>query len=115
MSAIETSPLPPHTFYVLLVLEQTALHGYGIKKEVQTRSGGEIDLDAGGLYRAIARMEEQGWVAPVDAPADADDARRKYYGLTPDGRAVLTAEAIRLTSLTSSPEVAALVRGAGPS
>ena len=112
MSSVENAPLAPHTFYVLLVLEQTPLHGYGIKKEVSERSRGEIDLDAGGLYRAIARMEEQGWVTPVAAPSDADDGRRKYYGLTPDGRAVLTAEAIRLTSLAAHPDVTALVRNA---
>lgn len=105
-------PLPPHTFFVLLVLSEAAAHGYGIKKEVLERSGGTIDLDAGGLYRLIARMEEQGWVTPAPAP-DGEDARRKYYRLTPLGREVVAAEAARLTHLTGRPEVAALAREGG--
>ena len=108
-----TAPLPAHTFHVLLVLSRGPAHGYGIKKAVQEESLGAIDLDAGGLYRAIARMEEQGWVSPAAAPADAEDARRKYYDLTEEGRAVLAAEAGRLTGLASRPEVVALSGEAG--
>ena len=105
-----TGPLPPHTFHVLLVLSEAPAHGYGIKKDVQERTRGRIDLDAGGLYRMIARMEEQGWVEPVVAPAHADDARRKYYALTAEGRRVLAEEAARLTALAGSPDVVALAR-----
>ena len=103
-------PLPPHTFHVLLVLSEGPAHGYGIKKEVLERSAGRVDLDAGGLYRMIARMEEQAWVEPAPAPDRADDARRKYYALTPTGRRVLAEEAARLTALAGSPDVAALAR-----
>ena len=106
-------PLPPHTFHVLLVLNDGPAHGYGIKKEVQERTGGDIDLDAGGLYRMIARMEEQGWVEPAPAPESADDARRKYYALTSTGRRVLAEEAARLTTLAGRPEVVALAREGG--
>ena len=73
-------PLPPHMFLVLLVLNGGPTHGYGIKKEVSVRSGGAVDLDAGGLYRLIARLEERGWAEPTTASDVAgDDARRKYY------------------------------------
>ena len=102
------TPLPPHTFHVLLVLSREPAHGYGIKKAVSEESDGRIDLDAGGLYRAIARMEEQGWVEPAAAPATEEDARRKYYALTTEGRRVLTHEASRLTGLAAHPEVIAL-------
>ena len=100
-------PLPPHTFHVLLVLRRGALHGYGIKKAVVAESGGRIDLDAGGLYRLIARLEAQGIVSPADAPADdADDERRRvYYQLTPRGLELLSAEARRLASLVASQDV----------
>jgi DNA-binding PadR family transcriptional regulator len=107
------SPLPAHIFHVLLVLHDEAMHGYGIKKAVFDASSGAIDLDAGGLYRAIARMEEQGWLEPVEAPASETDTRRKYYTLTSEGRGVLANEATRLTDLVSRPEVVALTRPAG--
>lgn len=101
-------PLPPHMFLVLLVLHSGPKHGYGIKKAVADRSGGSVDLDAGGLYRLIARLEERGWAEPAD-PVDADaDARRKYYALTETGRAVLAAEARRVSALASQPDVVAL-------
>lgn len=102
------TPLPPHTFHVLLVLSREPAHGYGIKKAVLEESQGTLDLDAGGLYRAIARMEEQGWVEPAPAPHAEEDPRRKYWALTQEGRRVLALEAARLTGLAGRPEVIAL-------
>ena len=108
------NPLPPHTFLVLLALHGGPAHGYGLKKAVLDRSDGAVDLDAGGLYRLIARMEEQSWLEPVPAPESETDARRKYYALTPAGRGVLAAEAARLTRMAGWADVAALAReGAG--
>ena len=107
-------PLPPHMFLVLLVLNQGPTHGYGIKKAVSARSGGAVDLDAGGLYRLIARLEERGWAEPTTPPDMAgDDARRKYYALTEAGRDALAEEARRISSLASQPDVVALARERG--
>jgi DNA-binding PadR family transcriptional regulator len=103
-------PLPPHTFHVLLVLSRSPAHGYGIKKAVLDESAGGVDLDPGGLYRLIARMEEQGWVEPAPAPESETDARRKYYALTSRGRQALATEAARLTRLAGASEVKALAR-----
>jgi DNA-binding PadR family transcriptional regulator len=107
-------PLPPHTFFVLLSLRGRCLHGYGIKKEVRARSEGRVDLDPGGLYRLIARLEARGVLSVVDAPVDApaDEHRRVYYGLTAAGEALLAMEASRLAALIGSPDVAALIAGA---
>lgn len=109
----EGSPLPPHMFLVLLVLSTGPLHGYGIKKAVSERSDGGIDLDAGGLYRLIARFEERGWVTPSETAPEGADGRRKYYALTADGRGVLAAEARRMAALAAAPDVAALAAEAG--
>jgi DNA-binding PadR family transcriptional regulator len=108
-------PLPPGTFLVLLTLRGRALHGYGIKKEVRARSEGRVDLDPGGLYRLIARLEARGIVEPAEAPADApaDDRRRLFYTLTAAGERLLAAEARRLAALVAAPDVAVLVKGAG--
>ena len=106
-------PLPPHLFLVLLVLNGGPTHGYGIKKAVSDRSGGAVDLDAGGLYRLIARLEERGWAEPVEPPKEGTDgdARRKYYGLTESGRGALAAEARRVSTLANQPDVVELARG----
>ena len=115
-SSDDLLPLPPSTFLVLLALRGRAMHGYGIKKEVRARSEGAIDLDPGGLYRLIARLEVRGIVRPTRAPADApdDERRRLFYTLTSAGERVLAAEARRLATLVASPDVVALLAGVHP-
>jgi DNA-binding PadR family transcriptional regulator len=54
-------PLPPVTFHVLLALADEDRHGYAIIQDVAVRTGGEIKLNAGTLYRSIQRMLEQGF------------------------------------------------------
>jgi DNA-binding PadR family transcriptional regulator len=99
---------------VLLALRGRALHGYAIKKEVHSRSDGHLNLDAGGLYRLIARLEAMGAVRVAAAPTDApvDDRKRVFYRLTAAGERLLTADARRLASLVASPDVASLLAGA---
>jgi DNA-binding PadR family transcriptional regulator len=90
-------PLPAATFHILLALADEERHGYAILQDVETRTGGELRLSAGTLYRSIARMVEQGLIAEVTRRrALADDERRRYYRLTSRGIAVARAEAGRL-------------------
>jgi DNA-binding PadR family transcriptional regulator len=94
-------PLPPATFHILLALVDQERHGYAIIQDVEARTGGELRLSAGTLYRSIARMVEQGLIAEVARrpPARLDDERRRYYRVTPFGTAVARAEMRRLTQL----------------
>ena len=93
-------PLPPATFHVLLALADEDRHGYAILQDVEQRTGGELRLSAGTLYRSIARMVEQGLIAEVTRRrAVSDDERRRYYRLTPFGADVARAETRRLTQL----------------
>ncbi|MGH7481457.1 MAG: PadR family transcriptional regulator [Longimicrobiales bacterium] len=94
-------PLPAASFQILLALAGQDLHGYGIMLEIEERTGGEVRMSAGTLYRSIQRMLEQGLIVERTkrpAPAD-DDPRRRYYGITKLGRAVAGAEASRLAEL----------------
>ena len=52
-------PLPPATFHILLALATEDRHGYGIIQEVEARTGGELRLSPGTLYRSIQRLLEQ--------------------------------------------------------
>jgi DNA-binding PadR family transcriptional regulator len=94
-------PLPPVTFHILVALAEEDRHGYAIMQDVALRTGGDIRLSAGTLYRSIQRMLEQGVIAEVTArPApEMDDERRRYYRLTPFGRAVAKAESRRLAQM----------------
>ena len=93
-------PLPFATFHILLALVDQDRHGYAILQDIEARTGGELRLSAGTLYRSIARMVEQGLIAEVrQRPARGDDERRRYYRITPFGRNVARAEMARLAEL----------------
>ena len=96
-------PLTPLAFQVLLALADTERHGYGIIREVETRTDSLIKLRTGTLYTLLQRLLDEDLIEASDErpdPAD-DDERRKYYKLSQLGRDVLSAEARRLESLIS--------------
>ncbi len=94
-------PLPPATFHILLALADHDRHGYAIIQDVAERTGGELKLSAGTLYRSVQRMLMQGLIVePRERPSpDEDDERRRYYRITLLGTAVAKAEARRLSQL----------------
>jgi DNA-binding PadR family transcriptional regulator len=94
-------PLPSATFHILLALSENDRHGYAIIQDVAARTGGELKLSAGTLYRSIQRMLEQGLLKETrERPRpEEDDERRRYYRITPYGTQVARAETRRLTQL----------------
>ncbi|HXA51974.1 MAG TPA: PadR family transcriptional regulator, partial [Candidatus Acidoferrum sp.] len=86
-------PLPPATFHILLAVADEDRHGYAIIQDVAARTGGELKLSAGTLYRSVQRMMEQGLIVePRERPEpEYDDERRRYYRITPFGRKVAEA------------------------
>jgi DNA-binding PadR family transcriptional regulator len=106
-------PLPPVTFHILAALSDGDRHGYAIIQDVAARTDGELQIQAGTLYRSIQRMLEQGLVAePRHRPAlGEDDERRRYYRNTPFGRAVAQAEARRLTQMVKLARACGFVPG----
>ena len=106
-------PLPAATFHILLALADDDRHGYAIIQEVALRTGGELRLSAGTLYRSIQRMLEQGLIVETrERPApELDDERRRYYRIAPFGTAVARAEARRLTQLVKFARVSGFLPG----
>ncbi len=96
-----TSPMNPRVFMILLAFAEGSAHGYQVKKAVEERSGGSVKLDAGSLYRSLAKLVDEGLVVESgERPdPDMDDTRRRYYELTDEGKAVVSAEAGRLADL----------------
>lgn len=94
-------PLKPDAFHVLLVLLRGERHGYAIMREAAERSEGRVELQAGALYRLLARLLDGGLVVESQRrpAADADDERRRYYRITPLGKRVIAAEAERMAAL----------------
>src|SRR5207247_9019175 len=106
-------PLPVATFHILLALADEDRHGYAIIQDVEARTGGELKLSAGTLYRSIQRMLEQGLLVETrERPApEHDDERRRYYRITALGTAVAKAEARRLTQLVRMARAAGFAPG----
>ena len=109
-SAESLLPLPPAAFHILLSLAEGDRHGYAIIQDVAARTGGEVTLGAGTLYRTIQRMLEQDVIVEVDAtPPDSADERRRYYRATAFGRSVARAEAERLAGLVKLARASGLI------
>jgi DNA-binding PadR family transcriptional regulator len=87
-------PLTPISFEVLLALLDGELHGYAILQTVESRLAGKLPLRTGTMYRALARLMEEGLIER--SGADDEDPRRRYYRITQHGRHTARAEARRL-------------------
>ena len=94
-------PLKPHWFHIMVSLAAGEQHGYGIMQEVLNRTMGKVRLWPATLYGSIKRLIEAELIEESnDRPApEFDDARRRYYRLTPLGKRVLDAECDRLQEL----------------
>ena len=92
-------PLPTAVFHILVSLAGSDAHGYAIMQEVSVRAG--VKLGPGTLYTTIRRLLDQGLVTELRRSPDPaeDDPRRRYYRLTPYGRAAVKAETARLADL----------------
>jgi len=87
--------LKPSDFHVLLTLSAGPRHGYGIMKDVERESDGEVRLEIGSLYRLLGRLLDVGLIEETGG----DDGRRRYYQLSRSGRRALKAEAERIAGL----------------
>ena len=109
-------PLTPAMFQVLVALADGDKHGYAVIKEVRRRTNDKVQLGAGTLYAIVKRLLEGGLILECDERPDPalDDERRRYYRLTPDGRAVAQAEAQRLEEVLEQAKAKLFVKKPKP-
>src|SRR5262245_52955228 len=91
---MDSRPLTPLSFQILVALADGPKHGYAILKEIEESSGTAFATSTGTLYLAIQRLEQGGLLEEAEG-----DSRRRYYRLTSTGREVAASEARRLASL----------------
>jgi DNA-binding PadR family transcriptional regulator len=99
----EGRPLTPAEFAVLVALADGDKHGYAILKAAG-RGGEAVALGPATLYTIIRRFLDGGLIAESGSrPQPAlDDERRRYYRLTPAGRAAARAHAERMETLLAA-------------
>lgn len=96
-------PLRPKVLHILMAVVDVPRHGYGIMQEVLERTDGQVRLWPAALYGLLRELEQLDLIVESDKrPAAADDdARRRYFALTPHGRHVLDAEVRRLEAIVN--------------
>ena len=79
----------------ILVLQTLAwgpMHGYAVASWVRERTGGVLELEDAPLYKALHRLEKQGYVE-AEWGLSENNRRARFYQLTPAGRGQLRSEA----------------------
>jgi DNA-binding PadR family transcriptional regulator len=92
-------PLTEVAFEILLSLAEGERHGYDILKDIERRTDGRLRLHPGTLYRALARMIDDGLVEQT--ADDRGDPRRRPMRMTRLGGDVAKAESARLAAQVS--------------
>jgi PadR family transcriptional regulator, regulatory protein PadR len=87
---------------ILAVLEQHALYGLEIVKEVQQRTNQALQFKEGSLYPALHRLVRLGWVDSEWQPSTTGGAPRKYYRLSDDGNRALQKKKLEWASLKTA-------------
>jgi DNA-binding PadR family transcriptional regulator len=94
-----TQPLSTAAQYILLALASEDLHGYGIIQEIARQTEDSYRIGPGTLYDNLKKLMDAGLVIDAPRSSRSKDDDRRFYRLTPAGRAVLTAEVERLHSI----------------
>jgi DNA-binding PadR family transcriptional regulator len=76
---------------VLAILAEEDSYGYAILKRVREASGGQLAWTDGMLYPVLHRLERLGYAKARWGVAESG-RKRKYYRITPQGRAQLAEE-----------------------
>jgi PadR family transcriptional regulator PadR len=76
---------------ILQILQWGPLHGLAIAQTIRTKSEDLLKIEAGSLYPALHRLEQQGWLA-ADWKTSDKGQRAKYYRLTRAGKKQLFTE-----------------------
>lgn len=74
---------------LLSLIQKEDLYGYEIAKRLKEKSNDTYSLSEGTLYPALQRLEKRALIKSYWGNAETG-ARRKYYGITDEGRKVLS-------------------------
>jgi PadR family transcriptional regulator PadR len=92
LMAASTKPI------ILTILQRGEDYGYNIIQHVKELSGGTLDWSDGMLYPVLQRLEKENLIASRWVVSE-EGRHRKYYQITPAGRAALQAEMAQWRSM----------------
>ncbi|MBV9881145.1 MAG: PadR family transcriptional regulator [Gemmatirosa sp.] len=76
---------------VLKALATTPMHGFGLSKWIEQRTGNELEIVDSALYKALHRLEDDAAIT-AEWGVSENNRRAKYYSLTARGRQRLRTE-----------------------
>jgi transcriptional regulator len=87
-SAMNSAKKGSADLLILALVDEQALHGYDIARQIEERSSGTLRFTLASLYATLYRLEERGllrgrWVER------AGQRRRRYYRITETGKTIL--------------------------
>ena len=103
MKTTKAEPLSESYFYILLCLSKGANHGYGIMKQTEELSEGQVKIGSGTMYGATSNMIKKGWITEIVSDEPGADKKR-LYTLTPEGTEAFKAEVARLKRMLGAIE-----------
>jgi DNA-binding PadR family transcriptional regulator len=103
------NPLPSAAFQILLALAGEDLHGYGIMRQVEEQTGGQMRLGPGTLYSSIQSLLEENLIEEIEG--ESEQERRRFYRLTSAGRKLARSEAERLACVLRVARARNIFRG----
>lgn len=77
---------------VLKTLADEPLHGYGIARAIEAKSGDVLPIEDAALYKSLRRLEALGAITSNWGVSETN-RRARFYRLTARGRRELSAEA----------------------
>lgn len=87
------------SLWVLLSIYEEQKYAAEIIDFMSTASNGHFEVKEQSLYRALRRFDGMGLVQSTEVPSPNSGPKRKYFSLTPLGKAVLS----RFVQLNISP------------
>lgn len=103
MKQTKQEPLSESYFYILLCLSKGANHGYGIMKQTEVLSQGQVKIGSGTMYGATSNMIKKGWIKEIVSD-EAGAEKKRLYTLTPEGNEAFKAEVERLKRMLRTVE-----------
>ena len=73
---------------ILALIQARRRYGYDLLTSLSSASEGAIAIKEGSLYPALHRLEDAGYIT-AEWAAEGRSAPRKYYRITPQGKAQL--------------------------
>ena len=86
---------------VLKALTWGSMHGYGITRWLEQRTGAALQVEEGSLYPALHRMAKRGWVKSEWGVSE-NNRRAKFYELTRPGKKELEKETANWSRLSAA-------------